>query len=256
MVITSFISWFLGNFFENIFSKGFDTVWDNKSKLSLYYKTSFGFYRNKRVRFSISYLFRVRIPQSNFYLLVYNRRIHNQLQPVGGAYKRFGDDKLFESWGYQPDTRNAGLGTDRISESDLRFSVLGKHVIDVIKWFQEGKERELSANREFKEELLETGILDKELFDDVSYKHLKRVIKTLRWSEFHQCYEVLIYDIMELLPSNEQEEYLKSFKNMSTINDKYALVECEDIQQLRLCHDGQQIARIGEHTKLTINQNF
>lgn len=43
------------------------------------------------------------IPNTNKYLLVLNRRIENQLQPVGGAYKRFGDDSLFNKWGYKPD---------------------------------------------------------------------------------------------------------------------------------------------------------
>jgi len=138
---------------KTLFTKGVTILWENKNNLSLYMKTLFWNYRNKEIRFSISYLFRIKIPNTNSYLLVLNRRIDNQLQPVGGVYKRYGDDKLFEKWDYMPDNKRNGLDVDDESFSDLRFKVKGKHVIDVIKWFEEGKEREISAEREFFEEL-------------------------------------------------------------------------------------------------------
>lgn len=236
-------------------TRGIDTLWKNKSLLSLYTKTLIGNkYRSKQVRFSISYLFRIKIPTTNSYLLVLNRRIANQLQPVGGAYKRYGDDKLFESWGYQPDKKSNGLGTDLTSENDLRFFVKGKNVIKVIKWFEEGKERECSANREFMEELIETKILDREIFEKIQYRHLKRESKNLIWSEFHRCYEVLIYDIFELIPTAEQREVLVKLKDKPLdLSKGYAIVECEEIEQLRLVHNDKQVAKIGEHTKLIIN---
>lgn len=242
---------------EQIFSKGVSTLWEHKKFLRLYFKTLFGSYKSKEIRFSISYLFRIRIPETNKYLLVMNRRIENQLQPVGGVYKRYGDDKLFESWGYKPDNGKNGLGIDKKSEQDLRFRVTGKNVINVIKWFEESKEREVSAEREFCEELLHPGILNKSVFDHIRYKHLKRFSKNLVWSEYHNCYEVLIYDVFELLPSPaQQEELIELGKEPINLAKGYALVECEQIEQLRLCVAGKQIAKIGHHTKLIINQEF
>jgi hypothetical protein len=241
---------------KSAFTNGVSKLWSNKNFLSLYVKTLFGKYRNKDIRFSIAYLFRIKIPETNSYLLVFNRRIANQLQPVGGAYKRYGDDKLFESWGYQPDKKKNGLGTDAISENDLRFFVKGKNVIDVIKWFDEGKERECSAYREFWEELLQTEILPKEAFAKIKYKHLKRESKHLKWSDHHGCYEVLIYDIYELMPIETQGLILKQLaKEPYSLEKGYAIVECEDIEQMRLVKDNVQAAKIGEHTKLTINKN-
>lgn len=211
-------------------------------------------YRKEKIRFSISYLFRIKIPTTNSYLLVMNRRIPNQFQPVGGAYKRYGDNSLFESWEYQPDKKNHGLGPDLISENDLRFFVKGKNVIKVIKWFEAGKERECSCNREFIEELIDTNILDKITFGKIYYKHLSRKSSHLKWSDYHKCYEVLIYDIFELLPTPEQRDNLIELKNSPRdIIKGYAIVECEEIEQLRLMHDGKQIAKIGEHTRFTIN---
>jgi hypothetical protein len=242
---------------KQFFTKGIGKLWENKDSLMLYLKTLFGKYRKERIRFSISYLFRIRIPETNSYLLVLNRRINNQLQPVGGSYKRYGDDKLFESWEYMPDHNKKGLGTDTKSENDLRFTVKGKKVIEVIKWFEEGKEREVSGNREFAEELLNTNILDKTIFQNIEYKHLRRFSKHLHWSNFHNCFEVMIFDILEFLPSAPQKQFLISLKKQElNLDQGYAIVECEDIEQLRLMKDGKQIARIGEHTKLIINQNF
>ena len=240
---------------KTLFTKGVTILWENKNNLSLYMKTLFWNYRNKEIRFSISYLFRIKIPNTNSYLLVLNRRIDNQLQPVGGVYKRYGDDKLFEKWDYMPDNKRNGLDVDDESFSDLRFKVKGKHVIDVIKWFEEGKEREISAEREFFEELIKPKILDAQIFSQIKYKHLKRISKNLKWSEHFSCYEVLIYDIMELLPTEQQNEELKKLSRDTNLNKGYAIVDFDDIEQLRLVRNGKQIARIGEHTKLTINKN-
>ena len=240
---------------KTLFTKGVTILWENKTNLSLYMKTLFWNYRNKEIRFSISYLFRIKIPNTNSYLLVLNRRIDNQLQPVGGVYKRYGDDKLFEKWDYMPDNKRNGLDVDDESFSDLRFKVKGKHVIDVIKWFEEGKEREISAEREFFEELIKPKILDAQIFSQIKYKHLKRISKNLKWSEHFSCYEILIYDIMELLPTEQQNEELKKLSRDTNLNKGYAIVDFDDIEQLRLVRNGKQIARIGEHTKLTINKN-
>lgn len=238
-----------------LLTKAVPKLWENRSMIGLYIKTSFGRYRKKKIRFSISYIFRIKIPETNTYLLVYNRRISNQLQPVGGVYKRYGDDHLFDSWGYEPDNNRNGIGTDGISHGDLRFRILGKNVIKVIRWFEECREREVSAQREFYEELIETGILDKELFKNIQYRHIKRTSKNLKWSEYHQCHEVLIYDVMELLPDNSQKQALKDLANRSTyLEGIYAIVEGEDIEQLRLLKEMVQVSKIGEHTKYLINQ--
>lgn len=239
---------------EHFFTKGIDSLWENKERLSLFRKILLPKYRKQKIRFSISYLFRIKVPSTNSYLLVMNRKIPNQLQPVGGAYKRYGDDSLFESWGYQPDKKSNGLGTDSISENDLRFFVSGKNVIKVIKWFESGKERECSGNREFTEELIDTKILDKTTFEKIFYKHLSRHSSHLRWSDYHKCYEVLIYDIFELLPTNQQKEALVELARVPMdISKGYAIVECEEIEQLRLLSNGTQIAKIGEHTRFIIN---
>ena len=232
-------------------------MWENKNDVMLYWKTIIGKFRNKDVRFSISYIYKIRIPDTNSYLLVRNRKIRDQLQPVGGVYKRYGDDKLFEEWGYKLDNQDNGVGSDKQTANDLRFRVKGKNVIKVIRWFEELREREVSANREFIEELIDTEILDKETFRKINYKYVKRFSKHLTYSEYHKCYEVLIYDVLEFLPTREQENALRELYNKGVALDgEYAFASDEEIEKLRCVQNGTQTSRIRHHTKLIINETF
>ena len=43
---------------------------------------------------------------------------------------------------------------------------------------------------------------------DIKYKHLRRFSKNLVWSNYFSCYEVLIYDIFELIPNENQKQAL------------------------------------------------
>lgn len=242
---------------KNIFTKSVERLWENKDLVLLYLKTIVGKYRNKEIRFSISYLYRIIIPNTDKYLLVRSSRIPNQLQPVGGVYKRYGDDKLFEEWDYKRDNNDNGVGIDEKSNYDLRFRIKGKNVIKVIKWFEEAKEREISANREFIEELLETKILSHKKFRSIDYKLIKRYAKHLKYSKYHKCYEVLIYDVVELIPNKDQEKALKELAKIpNDISKGYAIVSSEDICRLRYYENDVQVAKIGQHTKLLINKKF
>lgn len=245
------------SFAKPLLTKGATIVWENRDYLELFFKTKYGKYKEKEIRFSISGLYKIQIPNTNKYLLVSNRRIAGQLQPVGGVYKRFGDDSLFNKWGYKPDTRKNGLDVDEKSNSDLRFMVNGKSVIDVLKWYENGKEREIEPRREFIEELIDTEILDSKTFQNINQKHIRRYSKNLIWSDFFGCYEILIYDIFELLLNEEQKKSLIELsKQGNDLSKGYAIVSCDDIEQLRFLENDKQIARIGQHTKLIINKNF
>ncbi len=248
----------LSSFAKPLLTKGASIAWENRDYLNLFIKTKYGSYKNKQIRFSIAGLIKIKIPDTNKYLLVLNRRIENQLQPVGGAYKRFGDESLFNKWGYKPDNSRNGLDVDNKSESDLRFMVSGKHCIDVLNWFDSGNERESDPTREFREELLDTGILDEKIFNHINYKRIRRFSKNLVWSDFFSCYEILIYDIFELLPNEEQKNALIELGKNSYYGFKkgFAIVSCDDIEQQRLVDAGKQVARIGQHTKLLINKTF
>ncbi|MBB6324740.1 hypothetical protein FHS59_000355 [Algoriphagus iocasae] len=243
---------------KTIGSKAASVAWENRKFLTLYTKTKLGKYRNKYIRFSLSGLYKIQIPDSNTYLLVMNRRIENQLQPVGGVYKRYAStDAQFQEWGFKPDNSKNGLDVDKYSNGDLRFMVMGKHVIDVLKWFESQKGRETEPRREFKEELIDTNILDQKTFAHCHQQLIRRYSTDLKWSDFFGCYEILIYDIFELLPNEDQKTALIQLAEKgSNLSLGYAIASCDEIEQLRLMVKGRQIARIGQHTHLLINKDL
>jgi len=87
---------------------------------------------------------------------------------------------------------------------------------------------------------------------------IRRFSKNLVWSDFFSCYEILIYDIFELIPTQEQKTALIELgkRSNSSLEKGFAIVSCDDIEQQRLVDGGKQVARIGQHTKLLINKTF
>ena len=240
-----------------VIAKGASIGWENRNYLMLFTKTKFGKYKDKDIRFSLSGLYKIQIPDSNKYLLVFNRRIENQLQPVGGVYKRFGDDSLFNKWGCKPDNLRNGLDVDKCSNGDLRFTVKGKYAVEVLNWFDSQNERETDPRREFLEELIDTKILSKETFSHFDQKHIRRYSTDIQWSDFFGCFEILVYDVFELLPTKQQKTALiKLAEKGSNLSQGFAIATCDEIEQLRLMEKGRQIARIGKHTHLLINKDL
>ena len=238
-----------------IIKKATESLLDNKDKISTYLQSNFTKIKNEDVRFSISYLIRIKIPGTSKFLLVRGHRIKDQFQPVGGVYKKHNSFDDFMDWGYKEDCSDKGMKTDDISQDDLRFRVKGKYAIDVIKWFETEKGRELTFDREFEEELIETKILDGGIFREKSYGKISKVMKVFGYSTYHQCHEVLIYNIVEFRPSSEQAEALKNLlKNPRTSGDDFMLVDISEIERLRITENEEQIGKIGEHTKYLINE--
>ncbi len=165
---------------------------------------------NTHVRISASYLYRIKV--DNDYLLVKGKRF-DQYQPVGGVYKahpsssgRRSQLKILDDNLLHPDT---------VSESDLRIRVPGKHLISFVKWFEEERGRETDGWREFCEELITTGLLPQEVFRVIKYDRLERLYNPMRYSKWAQCQELLIADILELLPTEDQLVELRRLKERS-----------------------------------------
>lgn len=238
-----------------IIKKATESLLDNKDKIITYLQSNFTKIKNEDVRFSISYLIRIKIPGTSKFLLVRGHRIKDQFQPVGGVYKKNNSFSEFQKWGYKEDCSTNGIKTDEISRDDLRFRVKGKYCLDIIKWFETRKDRETTFDREFREELLDSGILDSTIFIPKSFTEISKVMKVLHYSTYHQCYEVLIYDILEFNPTAEQEiELKKLLTNSRKLGDDFMLVDISEIERLRITENEEQIGKIGEHTKYLINE--
>jgi len=198
----------LGNIIASPIAFYIVSMLDNIKQLPILFKTKI-LLRNKDVRISIAYLFRIKT--KDHYLLVKNRT-GNYYQLVGGAYKRYQtSENIFKKYKIKSDKQFRT--DDGIAKNDLRFRVPGKYVLDVIKWFQSKEDRETSQWREFCEELLSTNILCKTTFRYIDYTYAGTLQTPIQKAKYLDCQEILIYEIYDLLPSEEQKIVLDELFN-------------------------------------------
>ncbi len=184
------------------------------------------FFRRKDIRFSISYLFKIKIGQE--YLLVKGNRIKGQFQPVGGVYKFYsGIHNRFKEWQVKDDDN---IAIDELSKNDLRVRVKGKYVMKFLEWFRSNSYRETSAEREFIEELIETKLIPLDEFHKIQYQFSKRIQTPLKKEKRFNCYQILIADIYEIILTIKQEEILQNLKLEK--NESYIWAREDDIKKL------------------------
>ena len=204
-------------------------------------------FRNKYIRLSISYLFRIKV--KNKYLLIQGKRF-SQFQPVGGVYKRLlGSTSFFRDIQALDDHL---VPIDQISQNDLRIRIKGKHLISFLKWFNSGKDRELSPWREFYEELIKTGYFPENLFPYIFYRYISRYEHPLRFSKFADSYELLITDIYELVPSQEQTAFLERMIATNNNPKELVWVDEERIRRLGAIPGESYTLNISEHSSWII----
>lgn len=176
------------------------------------------------IRISFAYLFRIKVDGK--YLLVINGRGTGKYQPVGGAYKTENKEKehLKNNYYFSEDNK---IPVDVASKNDYRMFVPASKLKAFMRRFDKTKDRELvkSLDREFREELVATGILD---FKTIRYRYCGRHFTGIEFSRHFQCYELLLADIVELLPTAEQEVELR--KLINTVSDKYCFATKEEIE--------------------------
>lgn len=223
----------------------------NIKRLSLLFRTKI-LLRNRYVRLSFSYLVKIKVRDK--YLLVKNRK-GDYYQLVGGAYKRYDSSvQLFKKYEVKSDRQ---FETEHgIAKNDLRIQVPGKFVLDIIKWFNSKEDREISPWREFCEELLGAKILDQRLFRYIDYKYVDTLRTPLQKAKYLDCQEILIYEIFEFIPNEEQAKSLE------------ALLDCGNDDKVKWANDmlinslgfnewnKEKEFEIGAHTKWAINRKY
>ena len=106
------------------------------------------------------------------------------------------------------------------------------------------RERIENAGREFREELIDTGILN---WEEISYRFCGRHLTELTRGTHFQIYELPLADVVELLPTPEQEQDLINL--MKTASEKYRFASAEQIECLGMdTENGNLYEWIGDHT--------
>lgn len=171
-------------------------------------------YRRSQIRVSIAYL--VAVPVDETQLLVRGHRITTQYQPVGGVFKcRLSESELSRRFNARPDIR---FTPDQVSNNDLRLRLPGRDLHRLLKWVDSRHDRELFPWREFHEELVATGILDRRDFPFFDCTYLGTRHLPLRHDRFSGLRQLIIGEIYELRPNEQQLDALRRLREKHRSN--------------------------------------
>ena len=206
--------------------------------------------RRQPVRVSCAHLIRVR--QGNMFLLVPSSRITYQMQPPGGVVQAFSDSRAFlESVGAQP---GDDYSFSKKDDGDLRLHIPAKNLVKFLRWYAEEKGRETSPEREFREELVDPGILDKTLFESPRLQRYATRITGPQFSSHFGCWEVLIHEFFSLDATEEQCAHLLGLQEEQsraghvTAEAQFAWYTAQEIASGgRLPNAESQSWKVGEH---------
>lgn len=202
------------------------------------------------VRVSFAYLYRIK--SGNKYLLIRNARGTGKFQPIGGVYKLFGNEKTKLKNLYQV-IDDDKISIDESSKNDYRLRLANQHLRHFVKRFDKTSERERFSDlsREFKEEMVETGIVN---WDQITYRVCGRHITNLEYGKHFQIYELLLADIVELIPTKEQERDLELLMDIQS--EDYIFVTHEEIEALGInIGKGDLRETIADHSNKIIQES-
>lgn len=229
-------------------------IFINYRRLKLLFQVYYLAIKGENIRFSMSYLYIIKVDDD--YLLVRNSN-YGHYQLVGGKYKRLAGTQslLKEKFEAMDDLK---LPNKDLMKDDFALFIPARNGIKFLDWFNAGKNREINHWREFYEELIEGkgNLLSKEIFPYVNYNLMGRITTPVKRTPGWNCYEILQYDILELIPNHEQSMQLINLKNQGdTDYIKWAdreLINC-------LGHDKRtktKLYDIGQHTKWALNMKW
>lgn len=206
--------------------------------------------KEDKIRLSFAYLFRIKI--DNEYLLVKNERGTGKYQPVGGVYKMKPEEAIVlrQKFSASDDDK---IPIDESSKGDYRIWIPDKYLRKFVQRFDRTKGREQLENlsREFKEELIDTGLLH---FEQLKYRYCGRHFEKIRFSQHFQCYELLMADIIDVELDSVQENELRRLKNISS--EQYLFATAEQINSLGIKAGTNKLQEIiGDHTTKILQEN-
>lgn len=217
-LIIPFTAGFAERFGYDLFTKGWKSSFRSKKADSLILKDT-------KVRISFAYLYRIRLSDGK-YLLIKNNNT-KLFQAIGGCYK-MNKDELFELKRKFSVCENNGMPLNDKSKLDYRLLVPQNELKRFVRRFERKDNHESleSLTREFREEMLDTGYLDKELFSKITYRYCGRHYDGINFSHFLGYYELLIADILEIEFTPDQ---LNSIENLAAKNLDSFLVTNEKL---------------------------
>lgn len=207
---------------------------------------------NSKIRISFAYLFRI-IVDGKYFLVLNNKS--DKYQPVGGAYKLEKEEAQYLSEKI-PVENDDKIPVDETTKGDYRLYVKNKNLRKFVKRFDKTPHRESLDNlsREFQEELFSTNILNKNKFGDLIYKYCGRHMTDVQYSNYFDCYELLLADIVEVILNDEQEQLFRDLMEKS--DKRYMFATFSDISAGGVMYGTNDLKdKIANHTPKILNEN-
>ncbi|MCW5519404.1 hypothetical protein J1N09_06115 [Aureitalea sp. L0-47] len=236
---------------------GFDFFYGNRRRLKLALHSFWIGLFGKYIRFSMSYQYLIKVDDK--FLLVQNANPNwNWYQHVGGKYKRLPETySILKKLGATDDLR---MKTGGLKKGDLAVFVPARNALKFLDWFNSEKDREISHWREFYEELLggkaDKRVLKKKNFPFVKYRFIKSVQTPLKRAPIESgwnCWEILQYDVLELIPNEPQ---LMELKDLLSKGDTEYIKWASAKKINSLGYNGDDLNteyNIGPHAKWVLN---
>ena len=185
----------------------------NIHKNQLSYKAYFNmiFFPKRKIRVSMAALFRIIIEDK--YLLITNIK-HRVIAPVGGVYKFFEPAKVFIQDELKAKEERMALPNvdPKKYENDLRLIFPIGKLLKFLQWFDSGKGREWSPIREFYEELIDSGLIEKSsIFYKIKFSKYNTIRDFTKSDSDKEGYHYSLhhYDIFDVYLTDEQKNTLK-----------------------------------------------
>ena len=250
--VGSSIAGIIIGFLIPVFFKSIQDLWDTEDwKISQRKLLRGGFIKKDSiVRISFAYLYRIKVGTK--YLLVRNARGTGKYQPVGGVYKLLGNEKIELKNLYQVMDDDKIL-IDESSRDDYRLRLANQHLRKFIKRFDEcaSRERVYDLSREFREEMVDTGLVN---WNQITYRVCGRHVTALEYGKHFQIYELLLADIVELIPTKDQEKDL--VKLVENHSERYIFAAFEEIRALGInTETGKLSETIADHSIKVTQEN-
>lgn len=161
------------------------------------------------IRITFAYLYSIYVDGKH--LLIKNRHGTGKYQPPGGVYKADRQELQYleDKFSIKQDDN---IKPDKTTEHDYRMMVPNGNLIRFVEAFDQTKNRENICNlsREFKERLIDTGILH---FKEIQYRWRGRHM-SFALNPYYNCYELQLADIIDIqlddFQKGELRELIKS----------------------------------------------
>lgn len=202
------------------------------------------------IRISFAYLYRIKVADK--YLLVKNERGTGKYQPIGGVYK-LKENELIELKNRYHVIDDDKVSIDRSSRDDYRLKLENKYLRKFVKRFNRNAERERVDNlcREFNEELVKTGIVN---WSQITYRFCGRHMTEIKFKNHFQSYELLLADVVELMPTKEQEKDLQIL--LANNSENYYFSTAKEIMSLGIDTETSHLVEfIADHTQKILQEN-